>query len=72
MLRQIRKTAGSSAEDHRLILIQDAVLLDPPEGVKAYVLGEDADRAGVRTDLERIDYPAMVDLIFESDSVITW
>jgi sulfur relay protein TusB/DsrH len=59
-----------------LLLIHDAVLTgtDALKGLEAFALREDVEARGVgaRCNVPLRDYDGMLELIFESDKIITW
>ncbi len=71
-LAVIAKQAGQPSQDLSVLLIQEAVRLPMALPVKIYVLEEDARARGVASKFETINYSKMLDLIFSSDSVVTW
>jgi sulfur transfer complex TusBCD TusB component (DsrH family) len=68
----IAKQAKQPAQELSVLLIQEAVRLQPDLPVKVYILEEDARTRGVPSRFEAINYSKMLDLIFSSDSVVTW
>lgn len=68
----IAKQAKQPAQELSVLLIQEAVRLQPDLPAKVYVLDEDAQTRGVVSRFEMINYSKMLDLILSSDSVVTW
>ena len=68
----IRRQALKNSEEQTILLIQDAVRLNPDVSVPMLVLEEDAKRRSVSTDYERVDYEKMLDLILSHDAVMMW
>lgn len=68
----IAKEAKQPSQELSIILIQEAVRLPIDLPSKIYVLDEDAKARGVVSKVEMINYSKMLDLIFSSDSVVTW
>ena len=68
----IAKQAKQPAQDLFVLLIQEAVRLQPDLPAKIYVLEEDARTRGVASRFETINYSKMLDMILSSDSVVTW
>ncbi|MEK6684684.1 MAG: hypothetical protein AABY46_08520 [Nitrospirota bacterium] len=68
----IAKQAKQSSQELSVLLIQEAVRLQPDLPAKIYVLEEDARTRGGTSRFETINYSKMLDLIFSSDSVVTW
>jgi len=56
----------------RLVLIQEAVKLNPSYPEKIYVLEEDLQERGLSTSHTKISYSGLVDLIFNSEAVVNW
>ncbi|HTN43138.1 MAG TPA: hypothetical protein VMN77_04995 [Nitrospiria bacterium] len=71
-LTVISKEAKGSGQYLSVLLIQEAVRLQPDLPVKIYVLEEDAQKRGMASKFESIQYDKMLDLILTSDSVIVW
>jgi len=71
-LRVISKEASGSVQDLSVLLIQEAVRLQPDLPVKIYVLEEDAKKRGMKVAFEPINYAKMLDLILTSHSVVVW
>lgn len=71
-LAAISKEAKKSAQNLSVLLIQEAVRLNPDLPVKIFVLEEDARKRGIASEFESIQYEKMLDLILTSDSVIVW
>jgi len=71
-LAAISKEANASAQNLSVLLIQEAVRLNPDLPVKIYVLEEDAQKRGIASEFESIQYEKMLDLILTSHSVIVW
>ncbi|MBI3995005.1 MAG: hypothetical protein HY349_03395 [Nitrospirae bacterium] len=68
----IAKQAKGSGQDLSILLIQEAVRLQPDLPAKIYVLEDDARLRGVASRFEAVNYSGMLDLILSSDSVVTW
>lgn len=68
----ITKQAERSSNDLSILLIQEAVRLQPTLPGKIYVLEEDAKKRGISSGFEKIDYVKMLKLILSSDAVVTW
>lgn len=68
----ITKQAVQHPETLSVLLIQEAVRMNPNLPVKTYVLEEDAQRRGVASGRETITYAKMLDLILSCDSVVIW
>ena len=68
----IRRQALKNSEEQTILLIQDAVRLNPDVSVPMLVLEEDAKRRSVSTGYERVDYEKMLDLILSHDAVMMW
>jgi len=71
-LAVISKEANASAQNLSVLLIQEAVRLQPDLPVKIYVLEEDAQKRGMASKFESIQYEKMLDLILTSHSVVVW
>jgi sulfur transfer complex TusBCD TusB component (DsrH family) len=71
-LAAISKEANKSAQNLSVLLIQEAVRLNPDLPVKIYVLEEDAQKRGIASEFESIQYEKMLDLILTSHSVVVW
>jgi sulfur relay protein TusB/DsrH len=71
-LAVIAKQAKQPTQELSVLLIQEAVRLQPDLPAKVYVLDEDAQTRGVVSRFEMINYSKMLDLILSSDSVVTW
>jgi len=71
-LAAISKEANASAQILSVLLIQEAVRLNPDLPLKIYVLEEDAQRRGIASEFESIQYEKMLDLILTSHSVVVW
>jgi sulfur relay protein TusB/DsrH len=71
---------GGTRPEVRLVLIQEAVRLhsdffaefqaDFPAAI--YVLEEDLRERGLSSPYSKIDYSSLLDLIFNSESVVNW
>ncbi len=61
--------AQSGEHDVSLLLLHDAVYLDP--GLKAYACADDAEARGV-TAHECVGYDRIVKMLFEYDRVVSW
>ncbi|HEY5595282.1 MAG TPA: hypothetical protein VIL61_09045 [Nitrospiria bacterium] len=68
----VAKQAKASGQDLSVLLIQEAVRLQPDLPGKIYVLEDDARLRGVVSKFEAVNYSGMLDLILSSDSVVTW
>ncbi len=69
----IRRQA--KAEDQvevQLVLTQEAVKLHPDFPAAVYVLEEDLRERGLSSPYPKISYSGLLDLIFNSESVINW
>ncbi|UCE18538.1 MAG: hypothetical protein JSV84_17075 [Gemmatimonadota bacterium] len=55
-----------------LLLMQEGIHTKPPSGVKAYILTDTPDNAGIQSDMRTIAYDEMVKLLFEHDTVVVW
>jgi sulfur transfer complex TusBCD TusB component (DsrH family) len=71
-LTVISKEAKGSLQDLSVLLIQEAVRLQPDLPVKIYVLEEDAQKREMASKFESIPYTKMLDLILSSHSVVVW
>ncbi|HET6466015.1 MAG TPA: hypothetical protein VFH55_10430 [Nitrospiria bacterium] len=71
-LAVISKEANGSVQNMSVLLIQEAVRLQPDLPVKIYVLEEDAQKRGIEAGFESINYTKMLDLILSSHSVVVW
>ena len=56
----------------RLVLIQDAVRLRIDFPAAVHVLEEDLREKGLSSPYQKIDYYRLLDLIFNSESVVNW
>ncbi|MBI3611282.1 MAG: hypothetical protein HY204_11375 [Nitrospirae bacterium] len=71
-LTVIAKQAEQPSQNISILLIQEAITLKPTVAAKIYVLKEDAQKRGVASGFKSINYSKMLELIFSSDSVVTW
>lgn len=71
-LTVITQQAGQSSQDLSILLIQEAVRLQPAVSAKIYVLEEDARTRGVTSRFEAVTYSRMLELILSADSVVAW
>jgi sulfur transfer complex TusBCD TusB component (DsrH family) len=71
-LAAISIEAQASAQNMSVLMIQEAVRLNPDLPVKIYVLKEDAQKRGITSEFESIQYEKMLDLILTSHSVVVW
>ncbi|MBI4316895.1 MAG: sulfurtransferase complex subunit TusB [Chloroflexi bacterium] len=66
-------TQRGQGEEVSILLIHDAVYASVPKGFKVFASRDDVQARGVTPDgAELIDYPQIVDLIVEHDSVTVW
>ena len=63
---------GGIQTEVQLVLIQEAVKLHPDSPAAVYVLEEDLRERGLSSPYPKIDYSRLLDLIFNSESVINW
>ena len=70
LIRSQAKAGGQT--EVRLVLIQEAVRLHPDFPAAVYVLEEDLRERGLSSPYPKIDYSHLLDLIFNSESVINW
>lgn len=54
------------------LLLHDGVLACQDIGLKIYACHADVMARGISTHYETINYPQILDLIFECDQVISW
>jgi sulfur relay protein TusB/DsrH len=71
-LTVLAEEAKQSSRELSVLLIQEAVRLQPDLPFKVYVLDEDAKARGVVSKFEMINYSKLLDLIFSHESVIAW
>jgi len=72
-LELIRRQAKTEDQiEVQLVLTQEAVKLLPDFPVAVYVLEEDLRERGLSSPYPKIDYSRLLDLIFNSESVINW
>lgn len=67
---EIAGVQNLGGEKVKVVLMQDAVL-SCPGGDHVFCCKEDAEARGVGCG-NQVDYKAIVDMIFEADSVINW
>lgn len=82
LLHLIRKTDDALAEETALahakghqvtcVFLQDAVLSPFRLPGNCYLLKEDVEARGNEPSHPVIDFPGLIDLVFESDSVVCW
>ena len=65
-------TEQARIADVTVVYLHDAVYRPLGIGTREYLLDEDCQARRVMSDVERIPYERLVDLIFENDRVITW
>lgn len=58
--------------DVTVVYLHDAVYRPLGVGSREALLDADCDARGVVSDLERVSYDRLVELIFENDKVISW
>jgi sulfur transfer complex TusBCD TusB component (DsrH family) len=61
--------AQAARADSALVLIQDAVRLQPAFAGKVYVLRDDAQKRGVRASYPEIDYAQLLRMVLEAERV---
>ena len=68
-LAEIAHRTIADDPDPVVVLIQDGVLLDPPEGVPTYAMTDDVAVRGVDLParVERIGYDRLLELVFEHE-----
>ncbi len=71
-LTLIGQQATANKEDLTLLLIQEAVCLNPPLSVPIYVLDADLKARCASSPFESIDYERMLEMILTADTVMTW
>jgi sulfur transfer complex TusBCD TusB component (DsrH family) len=67
-----RQMRAQDPTEVRLVLTQEAVKLRLDFHVAVYVLDEDLRERGLSSPYPKIDYSGLLDLIFDSESVISW
>jgi sulfur relay protein TusB/DsrH len=55
-----------------ILLLHDGVLASQDTGLKIYACHADVVARGISTPFETINYPQILDLIFECERVISW
>lgn len=70
LIRRQAKVEGQV--EVQLVLTQEAVKLHPDFPVAVYVLEEDLRERGLSSPYPKIDYSRLLDLIFNSESVLNW
>lgn len=69
----IRRQANADDQTKvQLVLTQEAVKLHPDFPASVYVLEEDLRERGLSSPYPKVDYAGLLDLIFNSESVINW
>jgi len=67
-----RQAEAQDLTEVQLVLTQEAVQLHPDFHAAIYVLDEDLRERGLSSSYPKIDYSGLLDLIFNSESVINW
>ncbi len=62
------------SNDVSILLLHDAVLIDKGKlnGLKAFACKDDVLARGIETQYQLLDYPEIVNLIFDNEKVISW
>lgn len=71
-LTLITQQALSGSETFQILLIQEAVRLTPSAAVPTYVLENDLKAKGVLSPFQTVNYEGMLEMIFTTDTVMTW
>ncbi len=60
--------------DVSMLLLHDAILVDRGQlnGLKVFACKDDVLARGIETQCQLIDYPEIVNLIFDNEKVISW
>jgi len=64
--------AGDPANRVRVVYLQDGVYRPQTDGIEELALESDRTARGVSDEREAISYERLVELIFESDRVVSW
>lgn len=71
-LRIIEKQVSGGSKDIAILLIQDAVRINPSISIPIYILREDLESRGLTSKFESVNYERMLEMIFGVEKVITW
>jgi len=70
---QLLQAAGAEGStDFAVLLIQDAVRLNPSLNVPVYVMGDDLKKRGASSSHRIVSYDEMVEMILSAETVMTW
>ncbi len=70
--RIIEDMGGDNGAEQTLLLMQDGVYANPQGAASVFACSDDVTARGVETDVPLVEYDRIVEMIFESDKVITW
>ncbi len=70
--RIIEEIGGDNSSEQTLLLIQDGVYTNPQGSACVFACSDDVAARGVTTDIPLVEYDRIVEMVFESDKVITW
>lgn len=64
----------ASTNDVSILLLHDAILVDRSQlnGLKVFACKDDVLARGIKTQCQLVDYPGIVNLIFDNERVISW
>ena len=68
----IAEHAGDPANRVRVVYLQDGVYRSQTDGIEELALESDRAARGVSDEREGISYERLVEMIFESDRVVSW
>ena len=71
-LRIIEKQVTGGSKDIAILLIQDAVRINPSISIPIYILREDLESRDLTSKFESVNYERMLEMIFGTEKVITW
>jgi sulfur transfer complex TusBCD TusB component (DsrH family) len=71
-LRIIEKQVSGGSKDIAILLIQDAVRINPSISIPIYILREDLESQGLTSKFESVNYERMLEMIFGAEKVIAW
>ena len=70
--RIIDEIEADNGSEQTLLLIQDGVYTNPQSSARVFACSDDVAARGVTTDIPLVEYDRIVEMVFESDKVITW
>jgi sulfur relay protein TusB/DsrH len=70
--RVIADIGGDVNAEQTLLLMQDGVYSNPQGAARVFACSDDVAARGVEIDVPLVEYDRIVEMIFESDKVITW